>query len=69
MYARADPGTFIRRGYKRFKLYYLKIILSKMNSIYLADKYPDLVFLNFLDLPLQVLYAIIHCKNFQFQNA
>ena len=40
-----------------------------MNSIYLTDKCSDLLFLNFLDLPLQVLYAIIHCKNFQFQNA
>ena len=67
--ARADPGTFIRRRYKRFNLCYLKTILSKMNSIYLTDKCSDLLFLNFLDLPLQVLYAIIHCKNFQFQNA
>ena len=66
--ARADPGTFIRRECKRFDLYYLKIILSKINSILLADWCPDLLFLNFLDLPLQMFYAIIHCKNFQFQN-
>jgi len=35
-----------------------------MNSIYLMGKCPDLLFLNFLDLPLQVLYAIIHLQEF-----
>ena len=34
-------------------LYYLKIILSKIIGIYLADKCPGLLFLNFLDLPMQ----------------
>ena len=35
-------------------LHYLKIILRKINGIYLADKCPGLLFLNFLDPPLQV---------------
>ena len=35
-------------------LYYLKIILSKIIGIYLADKCPGLLFLNFLDLPMHV---------------
>lgn len=39
-----------------------------MNSIYLTDKCSDLLFLNFLDLPLQVLYAIILARIFSFKT-